>query len=199
MKPPPADALVDRSEVLDYETYSDLRSGIRAAAMAAKDRRRVHVGEHLTFLFENHETIRYQVLEMVRAEAIVRESDIRHELDTYNELLGALGDLGCTLLIEIDDPAARDRLLREWRGLVDHLFLRFGDGSTVSAAFDPRQVGDDRVSSVQYLRFRVDGRVPVAVGCSLPALSVEASLTSDQRAALADDLGVSADSSAPGS
>ncbi len=184
----PARHPVRRAEILDYETYGDRRPEIRASAMAAKDRRRIHVGEHLTFLFENHETIRYQVLEMVRVERMVREADIRHEIRTYNELLGGPGELGCSLLIEIEEPRKRDRLLAEWRGLVERLYLRFKDGATAPATFDPRQVGEERLSSVQYLRFPTGGRVPVAVGCSLPALRVETALTADQRAALAADL-----------
>ena len=184
----PARHPVRREEILDYETYGDRRPAIRTSAMAAKDRRRIHVGEHLTFLFENHETIRYQILEMVRVERLVREADIRHEIRTYNELLGGPGELGCSLLIEIEDPGQRDRRLREWRGLVERLYLRFDDGATAPATFDPRQVGDERLSSVQYLRFPAGGRVPVAVACSLPALTVEATLTADQRAALAEDL-----------
>ncbi len=67
------------------------------------------MGPHLTFLFENHDTIRYQVLEMVRTERMVKDADIRHEVDTYNELLGARGELGATLLIELDDPVAARR------------------------------------------------------------------------------------------
>ena len=179
---------VRREEILDFETYGDRRSAIRASAMAAKDRRRIHVGEALTFLFENHETIRYQVLEMVRVERMVRESDIRHEVATYNELLGGPGEIGATLLIEIDDPGRRDRLLREWRGMVERLYLRLADGRRVPASFDPRQVGEDRVSSVQYLRFDTRGAVPTAVGCDFPGIAAETELTSDQRAALAEDL-----------
>ncbi len=177
-----------REEILDFETYGDQRDRIRASAMAAKDRRRVHAGPHLTFLFENHETIRYQALEMVRAERIVREADILHELATYNELLGRPGGLGATLLIEIDDRAERDRLLRQWKGLVERLFVRLPDGRRQPASFDPRQVGEDRVSAVQYLRFDTGGTVPVAVGCDLPGIEVEAELTADQRAALAEDM-----------
>ena len=184
----PARHPVRRREILDYETYGERRAAIRASAMAAKDRRRIHVGGYLTFLFENHETIRYQVLEMVRVERMVREADIRHEIRTYNELLGGPGELGCSLLIEIEDAGERDRLLREWRGLVEQLYLRFDDGSRAPATFDPRQVGDDRLSAVQYLRFPTQGRVPAAVGCSLPALAMEAALTADQRAALSEDL-----------
>ena len=67
---------------------------IRPAILEAKAPRRVHVGGALTFLFENTDTIRYQVQEMVRAERMTREPDIRHELETYNELLGGQGELG---------------------------------------------------------------------------------------------------------
>ena len=179
---------VRREEILDYETYAEERPAIRSSAMAAKDRRRVHLGGFLTFLFENHETIRYQVLEMVRVERMVRERDIRHEISTYNELLGGLGELGATLLIEIEDPVRRDRLLHEWRGLVEHLYLRLGDGHRARAGFDPRQVGEERLSSVQYLRFDTGGGIPVAVGCDLPGFTLEVPLTADQRAALAEDL-----------
>jgi hypothetical protein len=179
---------VRRDEVLPYEAYERSRAELRPAVMEAKRRRRVHVGGVLTFLFENTATIRYQVQEMVRAERMTREADIQHELETYNELLGARGELGCTLLIEIEDPAARDATLRAWLGLPAHLYLRLDDGTRVRPRFDPRQVGDDRLSSVQYLKFDVQGRVPVAVGADLPALTAETSLDAEQREALRQDL-----------
>lgn len=185
-RPPPQP--VRREEIPDYETYADERPAIRASAMAAKNRRRVHLGGHLTFLFENHETMRYQVLEMVRAERIVRESAIRHEIETYNDLLGGPGEIGATLLLEFDDPAERDRRLVEWRGLVERLYLRCEGGRKAYAVFDARQVGDDRLSSVQYLRFDTGGETPLAVGSDFPALTLEAALTDDQRRALAEDL-----------
>lgn len=185
-RPPPKP--VRREDILDYQTYADERPAVRAAAMAAKNRRRVHLGGHLTFLFENHETMRYQVLEMVRAERIVRESAIRHEIETYNDLLGGPGEIGATLLLEFDDPAERDRRLVEWRGLVERLYLRCEGGRKAYAVFDARQVGDDRLSSVQYLRFDTGGETPLAVGSDFPALTLEEALTDDQRRALAEDL-----------
>ena len=97
--------------------------------MKAKGERRVHVGRYLTFLFENRDTIRYQVQEMMRAERMVREADIPHEIETYNELLGAGGDLGCTLLIEIDDPAERAEKLGRWLGLPQRLYAKLEDGT----------------------------------------------------------------------
>jgi hypothetical protein len=182
--------LVERSEILDYVSYEERRDALRASAMQAKDERRVHVGPCLTFLFENRETIRYQIQEMTRAERMVKEAEIRHEIETYNELLGTSGDLGCTLLIEIDDPAERALKLARWLALPKHLYAKLEDGEKVRASFDERQVGDTRLSSVQYLKFPVGGRVPVAIGCDLddPEVRSETTLTSAQHRALASDL-----------
>jgi hypothetical protein len=178
---------VRREEIMDFPLYERSRGEIRAAILEAKQVRRVHVGP-LTFLFENTATIRYQVQEMVRAERMTRDEDVRHELDTYNEVLGGKGELGATLLIELPDPQERDRKLREWLDLPRHLYLRTEDGERVRPTFDPRQVGTDRLSSVQYLKFDVRGRTPVAAGADLPELTVEAALTREQREALTADL-----------
>jgi len=179
---------VRRDELLDLAAYERSRDELRAGILEAKRRRRVHVAGALTFLFENTATIRYQVQEMMRAERMTREADVRHELETYNELLGGPGELGVTLLVEIPEPAERDLRLREWLALPRHLYLRTAKGERVRPVFDERQVGTDRLSSVQYLRFDVKGEVPVAAGSDLPGLTVEAALTDDQREALRQDL-----------
>jgi hypothetical protein len=179
---------VTRDSILDYVTYEEQRHRIRTRILDAKARRRVHLGEHLTFLFENTETIRYQIQEMVRTERIVKEADIRHELDTYNELLGAPGELGCTLLIEIEDAGERVEKLTRWRGLVEHIYVLLDDGSRVYASFDPRQVAGDRLSSVHYLKFGVHGRAPLAVGSDFEGSSAETRLSDEQREALDEDL-----------
>ena len=181
---------VRRDEIMDLATYERSRAEIRAGVMEAKRRRRVHVAGVLTFLFENTATMRYQVQEMVRAERMTNEADILHELETYNELLGGRGELGCSLLIEIPDPGERDRRLREWLDLPPHLYVKLEDGTKVRPTFDPRQVGDSRLSAVQYLKFPVGGRVPVAIGCDHddPEARGETPLTTEQREALRRDL-----------
>jgi hypothetical protein len=179
---------VRREELLEIPVYERSRPEIRAAVMDAKRRRRVTVAGVLTFLFENGATIRYQVQEMIRAERIAREADVLHELETYNELLGGPGELGVSLLVELPDPGERDRRLREWLALPRHVYLRLGNGERVRPTFDPRQVGTDRLSSVQYLRFDVRGEVPVAAGVDLPGLAGETTLTDEQREALRQDL-----------
>ncbi len=180
---------VRRSEVLDYVTYGEQRDALRAQALVEKDLRRVQVGEHLTFLFENTTTIRHQIHEMVRIERLVREADVQHEIDTYNELLGGPGVLGCTLLVGIEDEAERDRLLTAWLQLPEHVYVRLDDGRRARATVDDRQRGRGRLSAVQYFKFAVGNALPLAVGCDLPGAAAETDLEPAQRAALARDLG----------
>lgn len=179
---------VERSELLDYVTYVERRDQIRDSALRAKSVRRILVGEHFTFLFENRETVRYQIQEMMRIEQIVREDDIRHELDTYNELIHPKGAIGCTLLVGIDDERERDVKLRAWMGLNEHIYAKLPDGTKVQPGWDPRQVGETRLSSVQYLSFVLGDVAPVAIGIDMPGVELETELSAAQRDALGQDL-----------
>jgi hypothetical protein len=89
---------------------------------------------------------------------------------------------------EIDDPAVRAVKLCEWLDLPRHVYASLEGGPRVRPAFGPRQLGADRVASVQYLKFPVGGRVPVGFGIDLPQLTEETTLTSEQRCALEADL-----------
>lgn len=180
--------LVTRQDIVDFETYREGRPASRERVLALKASRRVHVGPHLTFLFENTETIRYQVQEMMLAERIVKEADILHEIETYNEILGEPGELGATLQIEIESPAERDVKLRRWLDLPERIYALLEDGTRVRPTFDPRQISEGRLSSVHYVKFDTGGRVPLALGCDHPELTVETRLTEAQRRALAEDL-----------
>ncbi|HJZ67016.1 MAG TPA: DUF3501 family protein [Blastocatellia bacterium] len=179
---------VERNEVIDYVTYEERRDAFRKKVMEAKAPRRIHIGEYLTLLFENHVTMLYQIQEMVRTERMVKEADIQHEIDTYNEVLGAEGEFGCTLLIEIDDPALRNQKLKEWWRLPEKIYLLLEDGTRVWASFDERQRGGERLSSVQYMKFNTGGRVPIAAGVDLPEFQAETKFTEEQSEALREDL-----------
>ncbi len=133
--------LVTRQEILDYVTYEEQREEFRKKIMKIKGLRRINVGGVLSFLFENTDTVRYQIQEMIRVERIVKEMDILHEIKTYNELLGNPGELGCTLLIEIDHPDEREEKLTQWIDLPKHLYLSLDDESIIRSSFDERQVG----------------------------------------------------------
>jgi len=181
---------INRSDLVDYQTYQDMRESFREQVLRAKDLRRIHVGPYLTFLFENKLTVRYQIQEMMRLEKMVRESDIEHEIKTYNGLLGAPGELGCALLIEIEDVKLRDEKLRQWLSVPQHLYVKLANGQKIYARYDEKQVGDDRLSSVQYLKFDTRGAVPVAVGCDHSDIKLETVLNENQKEALTEDLGV---------
>jgi hypothetical protein len=181
---------VVREEILDFMTYTDRRDALRPEILEAKRLRRVGIGPHLMLLFENHQTVWYQIQEMMRVEHIVRERDILHEISTYNELIGTDGDIGACLLIGISDPEERAEKLTAWMGLLSTLYLELADGTKIAPRWDARQVGDDRLSSVQYLKFPLGGQVPVAAGCDFedPAVRFRVLISAETRAALAADL-----------
>jgi hypothetical protein len=189
---------VQRGEILPYEQYEKLRPLLRPLFIAEKDRRRLAVGEHVTLLFENAQTVWYQVQEMLRSESITAEAGIAHELDTYNELLPGPNELAATMLIEFADPAQRDENLRELIGLEDQLYLVIGDRRQ-KARVDLRQISADRVSSVQFVRFGLGGidaegfaalarQGRVVVEITHPAMTVRAPIDGALAAALAQDL-----------
>jgi hypothetical protein len=179
---------VNRASILSLADYERVRSSEREKAMKVKELRRIHVGPYLTFLFENFETVQYQVHEMIRTERITDEQQIAHELETYNELIGEQGELGCTLLIEIDDSAKRAELLSRWLNLPETLYVKTQDGSKIPPTIDDRQIGEQRISSVHYLRFRLGDKIPVGVGCSFPELCAETPLRPEQSSALCKDV-----------
>jgi hypothetical protein len=178
---------LQRSDIVDYQTYEDTRDATRERIFEVKRPRRIHLGDHLTFLFENRETLAYQVQEIMRAERIVREQAILDEIATYNKMLGGPGELGCALLIEIPEEKDRKPLLEAWLGLQERIYVKLEDGSKVYADYDPMQVGTDRLSAVQYLTFACLS-APVAIGTDFEALTDEVALTGEQRDALAADL-----------
>ena len=179
---------VTSTEVRSRQDYESVRDEFRRNVIAQKQDRRIHLGPYLTFLFENHDTILYQVQEMIRTEGIDGEPAIQHEIDTYNELLGDRGELGCTLLIEISDDEERPGLLARWTNLPETIYMTTQGGERSPAQFDPRQVGTDRISSVQYLKFAIGDRILQRIGCSHPDFELEVELEPRQIAALSKDL-----------
>ena len=144
---------LELSEIANIADYELGRQALRPRMIALKDRRRVRVGPHLTLLFENRETVRYQIQEMMRIERITELDAIRHEVETYNELVPAPGELSASLLIEYESPEERDVALRDLLGLENHLWIEVDGQPPSRARFDDRQISSDRLSSVQYVKF----------------------------------------------
>jgi hypothetical protein len=184
---------VDPAEIRNIAEYERERPAWRPQVMALKERRRIRVGEHLTFLFENRETVRYQIQEMMRIERIVEPEAIRHEVDTYNELIPAPGELSASLLIEYAAAQERDVRLRELLGLEDHVWLEAGGRTRAKARFDTRQLSTSRISAVQYVKFpltpemRAHWRFGARIVIDHPCYTAAQELTPDQVEELARD------------
>ena len=187
---------IQAEELLDLTRYELERDAIRARVIALKRFRRVAVGDELTFIFENRDTVRFQIQEMLRTERTVKPEAIQEELDVYNALLPGENELSATLMIEIPDLARIRPTLDRLIGIDEHVFLDVGDAS-VQASFDPKQFEQDRISAVQYVRFLLgpelgarfrDLAVPATLRVAHPSYQRSTRLEGAQRASLAADL-----------
>ena len=104
---------ITRGEILSIAEYELIRPHFRSRIIADKKLRRLAVGDHISVVFENRDTVLYQIQEMVRTERITSEPAIAHELATYNDLIPASGQLSITLFVEIPDAALREKMLIE--------------------------------------------------------------------------------------
>jgi len=132
---------IERNSLLTLEAYAKERPAFRARAVAHKRARTVHVGEHVTLLFEDELTMRYQVQEMLRAEKMFEEAGIQDELDAYNPLIPDGSNLKATMLIEYEDENARRDALARLKGIEDRVWLRVADMPAVHAIADEDQIG----------------------------------------------------------
>jgi hypothetical protein len=189
--------MLTANDILSPERFSALRPQMEREVMDAKRLRRVYVGAHMTFLFENHLTIQWQIQEMARVEGIQTADSLAHELSTYNELLPTSDSLSTTLLIEIQDPESRDVLLHQLTGLHDCVRLEISGVADAAAVFSDAQYNEQRVSSVQFIRIPLTPE-QLAAFCNLanaanllvdhPAYSARASLGGPTRGALIEDM-----------
>ncbi len=189
--------ILERSDLLSLENYALERAGFRARAMVHKQRRTVHLGEHLTLVFEDRLSIQYQVQEMLRIERIFEPAGIQDELDAYNPLIPDGDNLKATLLIEYADAEERRRELVRLRG-IEHAIALTVHGHAPSVAIadeDMERSNAEKTAAVHFLRFPLDAAriaawkagAPVTLACRLPAMAVEVALTPAQREALAMD------------
>ncbi len=149
---------IDRASLMTLETYARERPQFRAKVIAHKKHRTVHLGEHVTLVFEDELTIRYQVQEMLRIERIFEEEGIREELAAYNPLVPDGRNLKATMMIEYPDPGERAKRLADLIGIEDKVWLRVAGHERVWAIADEdldRENGQ-KTSAVHFLRFELD-------------------------------------------
>ena len=143
------------ADIKDLVEYEKIREGFRRRIIEVKARRRVTVGDRVSFVFENRETALSQVQEMVRAERIVDPQKIQFEIDTYNALIPAPGELSATLFIEITDAADIRRELDRLIGLDGPgvVWFDLGSAGRVGGLFEAGHSNEERISAVHYVKF----------------------------------------------
>jgi len=177
--------------------YEAARPELRRRIMVLKQRRRVLVGDHCSVHFENRDTMRYQVQEMLRAEnSWGRPGAVEDELTAYNPLIPQPGELSATIMFEYTSAEERRDQLPRLVGIDRHVWLRIGDTEPLLARFDRGQIDQRGVSSVQYVKWSLDpGRVAllaqegtvVRVIIDHPACPAQAVLAEETRRDIAND------------
>ena len=186
-----------RADLLSLEAYAQQRGEFRTRVMAHKKQRTVHLGEHLTLIFEDRLSIQYQVQEMLRIERIFEAGGIQDELDAYNPLVPDGSNLKATMLIEYADVEQRKRELVRLRHIEHAIALGVHGHAAVDAIADEdmERSNDEKTAAVHFLRFELspamiaDWRAGAAVtlASTLPAMPLDITLTPGQSRALAAD------------
>jgi hypothetical protein len=145
---------ITRADIVSEAAYAAERDALRREAIAAKKNRRVAVGPYATFFFENFHTMWLQVMEMLRIEK-GGEEQIAGELETYNPLIPQGAELIATLMLEIDEPRVRDRILLTLGGIEEMVFLRLGRDEirATPTEYEDRTTPEGKTSAVHWLRF----------------------------------------------
>jgi hypothetical protein len=160
-----------RRDLLSLEQYAAGRSALRNEVIAHKRLRNVQVGPNMTWCFEDYTTIRYQVLEMLRAERIFESAGIQGEIDAYNPLIPDGSNWKVTLLLEFPDPDERRIALEKLIGVEDRCWVRVSEMDRVFAVADEdmERENDEKTSAVHFLRFELSASMVEAMksGASL--------------------------------
>jgi hypothetical protein len=148
---------ISRDSLMTLEAYARARPDFRSRVLTHKKPRTVHLGEHVTLVFEDELTIRYQVQEMLRIEKTFEEAGIQDELDAYNPLLPDGTNLKATMLIEYEDVDERRDALAQLRNVEDRVWIRVeGEGAVHAIADeDLDRSNEQKTSAVHFLRFEL--------------------------------------------
>ncbi len=182
-------------DILGFTAYEKVRQEFRQGIIEKKKLRRVAVGEKVSLVFENRDTVIFQIQEMLRAERIADLDKIREEIAVYNELIPNPGELSATMFLEIEDQThLRDELLK-FLGIDEALTLNVG-GHSIRGQFEEGRSKEDKISAVQYVRFPFSAAVRQAfisgaraeLAIDLATYRDKAVLTAEQQKSLAADL-----------
>jgi hypothetical protein len=189
---------ITRDSLLTLEAYAKIRKSSRAEAIAHRKLRSVALGEHLTLQFEDEQTIRRQIQEMLHIEKIFDEEGIQSELEAYGPLVPDGSNWKATMLLEYPDPHERKRELSRLIGVEDRMFVEVEGHPRVYAIADEDldRENDEKTSSVHFLRFEfspalrqaIRAGAAVRLGCDHTNYPAHVQIAPETLASLAGDL-----------
>jgi len=148
---------LELSDIRNIYEYEKVREEMRRRVIDLKLRRRVQVGQHLCFVFENRETVLFQIQEMCRVERIVDEAKVQEEVEVYNDLIPGDNELSATLMIEIEDALEIKPVLDRLMGIDsgEHVWIQIGKEYAIPGEFEPGHSDEERgkLSAVHFVRF----------------------------------------------
>jgi hypothetical protein len=191
--------LLTPQDLLSAAEYEQDRPAIRQRIIALKKRRRISVGELVTLMFENRETLLFQIQEMIRTERLFDPDKIQEECDVYNALLPGRDELSATLYIEITDSGRIQELLDSFQNIdrADTVAIKIG-GTSIFANFEAGHSKEDKISAVHFVRFPTtknfrdllaQPEVPAFLTIIHPGYRAEASVPQEMRQEWLKDLG----------
>ena len=189
---------ITRDSLMTLEAYARHRKAHKADIIAHRRRRSVALGEHMTLQFEDEQTIRYQIQEMLRVEKIFEEEGLQAEIDAYAPLVPDGSNWKATMLIEYPDPHERKRELARLIGVEDRLFVEVEGHPRVDAIADEDldRETEEKTSSVHFVRFEftpaareaVRAGASVKLGCDHTNYPAHLTIAPETLALLAGDL-----------
>ena len=190
---------IERSDVLNFFEYEKVRAVMRARIIELKRVRRVTVGKHLSFVFENRDTVLFQIQEMCRVERITEDVKVQDEIDVYSALLPAPNELSASLFIEITDKGEIQPVLDRFMGIDvgPTVWMQVGKEFAVPGQFEPGRSDEEKgkLSAVHFVRFafspeaaRAFATSPVSLVVDHPAERGRVELSAETKAQLLLDL-----------
>lgn len=191
---------IRRADVKDLVQYERIRDTFRRQVIALKRVRRVPVGEYLTFVFEDRDTVLFQIQEMIRTERMVDEGKILEEIAIDNELIPGERELSATLFIEVDEPGRIREVLDRFQGIDREktVYFRIAGTFIVHGIFEGGRSKEDKISAVHYVKFPfserardafLDAQVPVELVVDHPRCTERMVIEGEVRRSLSADLG----------
>lgn len=188
---------IELKDIIHYHEYLKVRKEFQQKIIKLKKNRRVQVGENITFVFENRETVLYQIQEMIRLEKMIDEITILQEIEVFNNLIPDENELCATMLIEIFERQFIKPILNSLAGIQNEkIFLTF-ENESITPIFFEENLPDGRISAVQYVKFKfsktqvekfLNPKIIAKISIDHPNYKAETIIPENVRISLIEDL-----------